>query len=84
MPRTVNLGDLVRCQITGLEGVVTSYSENITGCDRVYVQPSLGKDGKSRDGYWVDTGVVKIMKAGKVKPSSVASEKPGGPMSRDR
>lgn len=87
--KRADLGDEVICKITGMRGIVVSFSRNITGCDRLFVQPQVGKDGKLPDGFWMDVDVAKILKAGKVKPSSVVDarpsvDKPGGPMSRTR
>ena len=83
------LGDEVKCLITGFTGIVTSTAQCLTGCDRVGIQPPLGKDGKFTDSMWFDETAVEILTKGKVKPQSVqapdnTSSKPkrGGPPSR--
>lgn len=82
----VRLGDEVKDVVTGLRGVVISTSQSLYGCDRLYVQPSIGKDGKVPDGFWIDIEAAIVMKAGKVKrPAPPAGQPlPGGPMSRGR
>jgi hypothetical protein len=82
----VKLGDKAKDVVTGLEGIVISTSQALFGCDRVYIQPSVDKDGKQRDGFWVDIDSVKIVKVGAVKGhvERKPSEKTGGPMSRIR
>lgn len=83
------LGDEVVCLVTGFKGIVTSTAQCLTGCDRVVVQPPVGKDGKHADSLWVDVNAVKIVKKGKVKPTMVQApidepaRKVGGPPSRN-
>lgn len=77
-----DLGDLVKCKITNLQGIVTSYATHLTGCDRVFIQPPVDKEGKTRDGWWIDIDTAEVMKKGKVKMSDVTGAKNGGPMSR--
>lgn len=81
----VELGDLVKCKITGFKGIVTATSQCLTGCDRIGIQAPIQKDGKYGEYYWVDVAAVEIIKKGKVKPNSVQEEvKKGGPASRFR
>lgn len=83
----INLGDEVKCKVTGFKGVVISIAKCLTGCDRAAVQPAVSKDGKHPDSLWFDVGALDIIKKGKVKPSSVRDadpEKKGGPPSRGR
>lgn len=49
------LGFKVREKLTGLVGVVTSVSFDISGCVQGYVNPGVDKDNKTRDGCWYDT-----------------------------
>jgi hypothetical protein len=69
--KKVELGDEVKCKVTGFKGVVTMYSQCLTGCDRIVVQPPVNKEGKHPDSMWLDTHAVTIIKKGKVKPESV-------------
>ena len=83
-----NLGDEVKDKVTGLVGVVTAHAKHLYGCDRVFVQPPIGSDGKIPDGWWVDIMSVEVKKAAKVKSENTeqprAERKTGGPMSRVR
>jgi hypothetical protein len=47
-------GNHVECRVTGLKGVITSASTHLNGCDRYFVQPSIGKGSAVPDGYWID------------------------------
>lgn len=77
------LGDEVRCKITGFQGVITSYAKCLTGCDRVTIQPPVKKDGKHPDSLWFDAAAVEVIKKGKVKTAEVQESgsraKMGGP-----
>lgn len=65
--QTVELGDRVKCEVTGLEGIVTTVAKNLYGCDRIVVQPKVAADGKVPESTWVDlTGAI-IIKKGVVK-----------------
>ena len=74
MKTVIELGDEVKCKITGFRGIVTSYAKCLTGCDRITVQPPVKKDGKHPDSLWFDMAAVKIIKKGKVKASSVQEQ----------
>ena len=90
MSDEINLGDEVKCKVTGYQGVVTSIAKCLTGCDRATVQPPVNKEGKFPDGMWFDLAALKLIKKGKVKPESVQERptkekphaKPGGPPTR--
>lgn len=71
MKNVVELGDQVKCKVTGFSGIVTSYAKCLTGCDRVTVQPPIGKDGKHPDAMWIDAAAVEVVKKHKVKPEQV-------------
>lgn len=71
------LGDEVECMVTGYRGVVIAVAKHLTGCDRVSIQPTVDKDGKWREGYWLDITSVKIVTKGKVKPETVQETAPG-------
>lgn len=44
----------VKDVISGLSGYVTGRVTYMTGCTQYIVQPTLGGDGKYREGHWVD------------------------------
>ncbi len=88
--KIVELGDEVKCKVTGHKGIVTAIAKCLTGCDRAEVKPPCDKDGKMMDGYWIDLAALEVTKKQKVKPESVqevadmGSERPkkGGPPTR--
>lgn len=81
----VELGDEVECLISGLKGIAVAYAKHITGCDRVHVQPPVDKEGKPRDGWWVDLHSLKILSKAKVKIDQPEEAKAkGGFMSRNK
>ena len=73
---TIELGALVRSDLSGFKGIVTSRAEHVNGCNRYWVQPQVGKDGKMPDGSWVDEGELLVIKKPKVKRNS--DDEPGG------
>lgn len=50
----MKIGDKVRDQITGFEGVVTGRCQYITGCEQALVQPPVSKDGTFVEAHWFD------------------------------
>lgn len=71
-------GKEVESRVTKLKGVITSRSQNLYGCNRYFIQPPVGADGKVPDGWWVDEDDITVTGDGvaaKPKPT-------GGPMSR--
>lgn len=75
--RKFKFRDHVRCNVTGFEGVVTAYSEYLTGCEQYCVKPAkLDKEGKMYDGVWIDQDRLDLVK--KTKPGRVV-ERTGGP-----
>lgn len=78
-----NLGDEVRCKVTGFKGIVTSTSQCLTGCDRAGVRAPMTKEGKMGEEYWFDIPCLEVLKKGKVKLDNVQQKnKPGGPPSQ--
>lgn len=59
----VQLGDTVRDNVTGLQGVVTGVHQYLTGCARITIQPPVQADGKVPDGYGQDVLVVAVVTA---------------------
>ena len=45
-PHVFSLGDVLRCRITGAEGVAVAYTEYLYGCRRWSLQPAALKEGK--------------------------------------
>ena len=74
-----NLGDEVKCKVTGFRGVVTSKTVYLNGCKQAGVQAPLGKDGKWGENYSIDESQLELIKAKKV---DVEQKKVGGPSRR--
>jgi len=71
-------GKEVESRVTKLKGVITSRSQNLYGCNRYFIQPPVGADGKVPDGWWVDEDDITVTGDGvTARPKST-----GGPMSR--
>jgi len=59
----IELGDKVKDRISGFTGIVTSYTEFITGCDRCFVCPDrLDKEGSVIEGHSFDVLELTIVK----------------------
>lgn len=55
MTQTIpQLGDKVKDEITGFEGIVTGACHYISGCDQYLLQPKVKEDGTKVDGCWFD------------------------------
>jgi hypothetical protein len=55
------LGNKVQSLTTGLQGILTSRSENLYGCNRYYIQPPVSAAGTIPDGWWVDEDDIKVL-----------------------
>jgi len=77
MPGTrIKLGMKVRDVVTGYEGIATSRTIYMRGCDRFSVSPPVGADGKLLEQEAFDEPDLEIVDDGiYVKPEP----KPGGP-----
>ena len=72
-----DLGDRVRDNITGFEGVITGFAKYLNGCINYCLKPTdLDKKGEMKDGQWVDEPQLFLV-AAEVLPAPVASA--GGP-----
>jgi len=58
----VELGDKVKCLITGFKGTATCRHTYINGCDRITVSPGVGEDGKLPDECSFDEPQLKVTK----------------------
>lgn len=77
------LGDEVKCKVTGVQGIAVAHARHLTGCDRIHIQPPIDKDGKHVDGWWVDVHSLDVVKKQKVKINQPEEYKTrGGFMSR--
>lgn len=76
---TVKLGDTVRDQITGLEGVAIARHEYLYGCTRISIQPREHKDGKCVEGATVDEQQLAVLDAPNMLETTPRTNSPGGP-----
>ncbi len=60
----VELGDLVKDKITGLQGLVTGRTDWLYGCVRFVIQPTALKDGAVQDASTFDEPQLIILKKG--------------------
>lgn len=58
----IELGCKVRSEIEGIEGIVTSRSEHLNGCNRYAVQQPVDKEGKHVESFWYDEVELKVLK----------------------
>lgn len=72
------LGDRVRDRITGFEGIATTHASHLTGCDRFWLSPRVGQDGKPIDGMWVDIDMLEIVEACVIEKITYSRSAPGG------
>lgn len=80
--RVIELGSEVIDGVTNFKGIVTSRATHMNGCDRYWVQPKVGKDGKSVDGLWIDEVTLKVTRKPKKKILQSTTSRPGGFSSR--
>lgn len=78
MSEKIILGSKVRDVVTGLEGMATAWAQHLFGCDRYWVAPPIDKDGKPRDGMWIDVQSLEVVELPKFKTEETAAAKPGG------
>lgn len=78
----IKLGTEVKDKVSNFEGKVLLITENMNNCSQYYVEPTVDKDGKTRDGNWFDEGRLEVIGEG-ILPSEDASTKRGSVFSRD-
>ena len=66
----VTLGEQVQDTVTGFKGTALAYTQHITGCRRIQVQPKVDKEGKLPDPEWFDEALLIVTKKA-VNPQSV-------------
>ncbi len=70
-------GETVQDKVTGFTGIVTTRCDYISGCNRYYVQPKVGDDGKNIDGIYVDEPALERLDVLRVVLDRPESEPPG-------
>lgn len=74
----IELGDLVKDEITGFEGIVTGQHKWLHGCTRFSVQPRELKDGKAIEPAGFDEPqLILLKKRSELKVAT--TDKTGGP-----
>lgn len=69
------MGDKIRSQVTGFEGIVIAADYWMTGCKRYAVQPQgLTEEGKQKDSAWIDEEYCELVQA----QALVLQEEPSG------
>jgi len=73
----INLGDTVEDTISGFKGKVVGITRWIHGCNRMVVQPPVGKDGKLTVAENFDEPALKVLKSA---PKKREKKSTGGPI----
>jgi len=69
----IELGDKVKCTVTGLSGVATARCLYLHGCDHIGIQPKADmKAGTVPSLVWVDLPQVALIKAAKKSENYVS------------
>jgi len=63
MNHKIELGQKVRCKVTGFEGIATSRIEFLNGCVQYCVKPKINKkDQKMPEGEFIDQQQLEVVK----------------------
>lgn len=62
----IELGDKVKDKVSGFTGIVIGMTKWLHGCNRMIVQPVVGKDGKLPDSAQFDEPQLEIVSKKKV------------------
>lgn len=78
---TAELGDKVKCYVTGIIGIVVSKSKHLYGCDRIGIQPPSGPDNKLVEAVWCDIDAAEVIQKAVVRGHTMktAEARTGGP-----
>lgn len=60
-------GMKVKSTVTGFAGTITARADHLHGCNRYFVTPPVGKDGKMPEGYWMDEAELEVIEEPKLK-----------------
>ena len=72
-----NLGKIATDKLTGFKGVVTGYSEYLTGCSQYCLQPKIGYKGEWVEARWFDEGKVVFTKDVKISHEELIADENG-------
>ena len=73
----IELGNKVRCKVTGFVGIATAKTEFLNGCIQYEVIPKVSKDNKILDGVSIDEQNLEVIMT---KKNKVKKEENGGAM----
>jgi hypothetical protein len=54
MKEALEIGDRIQDEVSKKEGIITSYTKWLYGCDRVAIHHGLDRDGKPLEHLWLD------------------------------
>lgn len=72
----IQLGTEVEDKVSNFKGKILVIMEQLHNCSQYYIEPTVDKDGKPRDGAWFDEGRLNVIGQG-IKPEEVTSSKRG-------
>jgi len=75
------LGVKARCQLTGFKGIIMARNEWVNGCRQYLVKPKVDKDGKMKEGEWIDEEQLELLSG---KGINIATKPTGGPQKDTR
>lgn len=78
----IQLGDKVRCKVTGFVGVAISKTEFLNGCIQYDVVPKVTKDNKILDGVSIDEQSLEVVSKKKKPKKFWKKESTGGRMNK--
>lgn len=73
--KQIQLGNKVRCTVSGFTGIAISRVEYMNGCVQFGIKPKVGKDGKLEESIYIDCEQLEVVGPG-VK---IAPKQSGGP-----
>jgi hypothetical protein len=71
----VRLGDRARDPISGFEGIVTTWSRHLTGCNTIWLTGLRGDDGNHRE-CCVDVLRIELLESNPLKATPIPSDVP--------
>lgn len=66
----IQLGAMVRDELSGLEGKVVAITDWLHGCQRISIQPIGNKDGKPYETFSVDEPQVVVLSESEAEPAA--------------
>ena len=66
----INLGEEIKCKVSGFKGIVVAQTEYLNGCIRCGVQPKVKKDGTLPEVQWFDEPQLEVVGRKKISKGS--------------